>query len=223
MSPVTGANDDKYSSGHLFVQQPYSLQIIQLTEEPAPPPRKISSYSSSMASSSSQSYWSSSAYTSSACSDDDDDEDEDDEDCSSYCSSDLPPEDCDMAADDDSRPSSSVASPDTYSLRMKRILAWREDFYAQIGASLSETSLPSLKRKLEVDQDEEDSISQSSKRSRSDSSNYSRTSTSVTSLGMHSCPACDAFFDTQQSLRQHGLDAKADNEACSAAVEYEFE
>lgn len=58
--------------------------------------------------------------------------------------------------------------------------------------------------------------SQSSKRSRSVAPS------SVSSLGLHSCPACDACFDTEQSLRRHATDATA-NEACSAAVEYAFE
>ena len=61
-----------------------------------------------------------------------------------------------------------------------------------------------------------DNKSQSSKRSRSVAPS------SVSSLGLHSCPACDASFDTEQSLRRHATDASA-NEACSAAVEYAFE
>jgi len=206
--------DDKYSQGHLFVRQPCSLQIIQLVEEDAPPPREP--ISASMAASS---YWSS-EYSSSACTDDED-EDED-EDCSSYCSSDLSME----HADDPAQQSAGADSPAPVAtdVRMKRILAWREDFYAQAGASLSGASLPSLKRKADSsEQGDVDSLSHSSKRWRSDTSLYSSINTSVTSLGMHSCPACDAFFDTTQGLRQHGLDAESSNAVCSAAVAYEFE
>jgi hypothetical protein len=101
---------------------------------------------------------------------------------------------------------------------------------------ITEPALPlSLKRKLSLDDDEIEIVrffivftyinvtdtmypqaSQSSKRSRSVAPS------SVSSLGLHSCPACDASFDTEQSLRQHGTDATA-NEACSVAVEYAFE
>ena len=65
---------------------------------------------------------------------------------------------------------------------------------------------------------------QVSKRSRSSGSSSSVSSDrSIVSLElMHSCPACDAFFPTRQSLRQHGQDAQS-NEACSVAVEYAFE
>ncbi|TFK20241.1 hypothetical protein FA15DRAFT_682633 [Coprinopsis marcescibilis] len=199
-------DEHKCPTGHVFVRQPYSLQIIQLVEEPAPPPRKLSA-GSSIASDSASSYWSSDCSESAM----EDEDEEEEQSCSSYCSSDLAPE---------QPPTERVqSSTDTYSLRLKRILAWREDFYAHADALLSESSLPSLKRKFQVDED--DNVSHSSKRSRSQAS--SQGESSVSSLGMHSCPACDAFFDTQQSLRQHGLDAKANNEACSAAVEYEFE
>ena len=126
----------------------------------------------------------------------------------------------------------------------------------------AEPSSPSLKRKLElVDGDEDDNVSldfnyaknvfagyakclaslqasHSSKRSRRsqgssvdsgdslmmmvDATSIGITSPSSSSLCMHSCPACDSFFDTPQSLRQHGLDAQA-NEACCVAVQYAFE
>jgi hypothetical protein len=55
-----------------------------------------------------------------------------------------------------------------------------------------------------------------------DAASIGITSPSSSSLCMHSCPACDSFFDTPQSLRQHGLDAQA-NEACCVAVQYAFE
>ncbi|KAF4593346.1 hypothetical protein EYR38_009060 [Pleurotus pulmonarius] len=108
-------------------------------------------------------------------------------------------------------------APDTYSIRMKRILAWREDFSSQMSATLYDPSLSSpLKRKMNIDDD--DLASQSSKRSRSLHSD----SSSSRSLGEHSCPACDASFDSRQSFRQHGRDSQA-NEACCVAVDYAFE
>ncbi|KAF5362025.1 hypothetical protein D9756_002744 [Leucocoprinus leucothites] len=189
-------------------QQHHTVQIIQLVEGPPPPPRNIASAFAA----SSSSYVSSSTYSESW--DDEQEEEcegdeEEEEVCESYCSSE--------AAEDLNYCDQRSSATDTYSLRMKRILAWRENFSAQISATLSEPTLPSsLKRKLSLDDD--DIASQSSKRSRSSTTAPS----SVSSLGLHSCPACDASFDTEQSLRQHGNDAMA-NEACSVAVEYAFE
>ncbi|KAH6887218.1 hypothetical protein BKA70DRAFT_1236308 [Coprinopsis sp. MPI-PUGE-AT-0042] len=213
---------DKTASSQVFVRQPSygGLQIIQLEEEPAPPPRLLPS-SSSLASSESESasgrsYWSSSYYSESRCSDDEDDEEEleDGEDMEEYCSSEEDMDD-EEAMDVDGQ---KEMGSEMDGSRMKRILAWRADFYAQADASLSESSL--LKRKFEEEDDEVSS--QSSKRSRR--STASSASTSPSSLGMHACPACDTSFDTQHGLRQHGLDAAAStNEACCTAVEYEFE
>ncbi|KAG6902496.1 hypothetical protein C0995_016073 [Termitomyces sp. Mi166 len=197
--------DNKYPSQHLLLRQPYTVQIIQLVEGPPPPPRnKISS-----AIEDTSDYYSSS-YSSSAEDDDDDNESA----CSSYCSSDISPEQSEFSMDEP--PDSLELSHETFSTT-KRILAWRENFSAHMSATASEVSLPStLKRKISL---EPDTMSRSSKRSRSQAS---QGDASVLSLGMHSCPACDASFMTLQSLRQHGHDAKA-NEACSVAVEYAFE
>ncbi|KAF9451165.1 hypothetical protein P691DRAFT_663864 [Macrolepiota fuliginosa MF-IS2] len=191
---------DKYDDSLVYVHQPHTVQIIQLVEGP-PPPRNLPSFIDS-----SSSYVSSSACSDSWYDDGDDDveEEEEEEVCESYCSS-----------EEEEVHDQPTSPTDTYSLRMKRILAWRENFSAHLSATLSEPTLPSsLKRKLSLDED--DMASQSSKRSRS------LAPSSVSSLGLHSCPACDASFDTEQSLRQHGTDATA-NEACSAAVEYAFE
>ncbi|KXN83959.1 hypothetical protein AN958_00603 [Leucoagaricus sp. SymC.cos] len=190
---------DKFDDSKLYVHQQHTVQIIQLVEGPPPPPRNLAS-----AFDSSSSYVSSSAYSESWESDEDDQQEEQEEVCESYCSS-----------EEEEIQDQHTSTSDTYSLRMKRILAWRENFSAHLSATLSEPTLPSsLKRKLSLDDD--DIASQSSKRSRSVAPS------SVSSLGLHSCPACDASFDTEQSLRQHGTDATA-NEACSAAVEYAFE
>lgn len=138
--------DDKpfVASPHFYVRQPHCLQIIQLEEAdtlPPPPAHKAIS-SSSFASSS---YYSSSYYSESEAYSEDDEE-EDQEMCSSYCSSeeefDLDEEDSENNAK--SLPGS-VQSPETYSLRMKRILAWREHFDAAstllVGGALSLSSI----------------------------------------------------------------------------------
>ncbi|KAK2465486.1 hypothetical protein APHAL10511_002378 [Amanita phalloides] len=195
--------DDRHSPPHFCYKHPYALPIIQLVECSPPPPRSAPSSSS---------YLDDSSDGSSP------DDDEDDELCSSYCSSDLPPDDPVLADPVPAAPGS-VPSPDTYDLRMKRILAWRENFSAAMSSALSDSTLAnSLKRKFHDGDDYDDTMSHSSKRSRT-----SDGSTSCSSLGEHSCPACDATFSTRQSLRQHGLDAAKENEACSIAVEYAFE
>ena len=108
---------------HFYVRQPHCLQIIQLEEADAlpPPPAHKAISSSSFASSS---YYSSSYYSESEAYSEDE-EDEDEEMCSSYCSSD---EDGEESEKNNMR--GSIQSPETYSLRMKRILAWREHFDA---------------------------------------------------------------------------------------------
>ncbi|KAJ2927473.1 hypothetical protein H1R20_g9625, partial [Candolleomyces eurysporus] len=230
---ANGLLDDKFPSPHFYVRQPHCVQIIQLVEADAPPPPKVSSVIDSHSWASSSYY--SSEYSESATSEDD--ADEEDEACTSYCSSDASPEELEASPSEHSK-SSAAESSDTYSLRIKRILAWREDFYSQAQSAISEPSSPSLKRKLELDGDEDDNASHSSKRSRRsqassvdsedslimmvDAAPIGITSHPSSSLCMHSCPACDSFFDTPQSLRQHGLDAQA-NEACCVAVQYAFE
>ncbi|KAF9263953.1 hypothetical protein L218DRAFT_979850 [Marasmius fiardii PR-910] len=190
------------------------VQIIELVECP-PPPRRIVDFS----------HAASSAYSSSSCSYTSS-EDEEELECSSYCSSEDPLEAQSPQLLCEKQGSSQFSS-DTYSLRMKRILSWRKNFSTQLGSTLSEPSLSSsLKRKISSycgdDYDEDDVVSQSSKRSRSHSSEGESCSSS--SLGSVSCPACDAFFDDLQSLRQHGRDAQAGaNEACITAVDYAFE
>jgi len=212
-------HDTKFPSSHVYRRQPHTVQIIQLVEGPPPSPRHIASGSTP----SSYDYSTEDSQSSEG-------EDEDEESvCTSYCSSDLPPEQLKSpVCNDESIAVRSELPSQTYSMPLKRILAWRENFSTQLSDTLSDHSFSSsLKRKLlfEGDDDQDDdSVSHSSKRSRSRSrSHTSMGEGSVVSLDMHSCPACDASFPTPQSLRQHGRDAEATNEACSVAVEYAFE
>lgn len=114
-------DDPKVHNGNLYVadHKPFAVQVIQLVEAQPPPRTEVSSYEES------SDYYSDSM---SSCSDDEDEVD----DCSSYCSSDLPLEEVDEPS---AAPCPSDA-PDTYSIRMKRILAWREDFSSQMSATL---------------------------------------------------------------------------------------
>lgn len=102
------------------LRQPYTVQIIQLVEGPPPPRRPIIDL------------YESSSYTSSSSSS----SEEDEESCSSYCSSEDPLEQLPLNAEDIDKPCL-IASPDTYSLRMKRILAWRENFSSQLSATIA--------------------------------------------------------------------------------------
>ncbi|TFK39541.1 hypothetical protein BDQ12DRAFT_603704 [Crucibulum laeve] len=206
-------SQDKVASSHLYLRQPHTVQIIQLVEGPPPPPRRMGSVIEDSSASSSSSCDYSSEYSESAVSD------EEESVCSSYCSSASPEEELEFPSKLDSSALSTEAASDTFNVRMKRILVWRENFDADLSATLSDSafsSSPSLKRKINSDEDDEDNVSHSSKRSRSQSP------ASDSSLGALSCPACDASFFTHQSLRQHGRDGKA-NEACCVAVEYAFE
>ncbi|KAF8327327.1 hypothetical protein F5887DRAFT_1190955 [Amanita rubescens] len=198
LAPISDSASDFIFQNHLYYKQP--LQIIQLVECPAPPPRPSPAYAYSSDAPSSSDYLES-------------DEDSD-EICSSYCSSDVPPDHADSALDSHPQASPSFSpSPETYDSRMKRILAWRENFSPAISGAFSGMLLISpcgilntdsytqnpennpLKRKFDDEGDEDDdSMSHSSKRSRS-----SDAGTSISSLGEHSCPACDATFSTRQS------------------------
>lgn len=127
-SDALSQDDNKFSSGHLFLRQQHTVQIIQLVEGPPPPPRNITSVIN-------ESYASSSAYSSDYSSIDEDEEEE--EACSSYCSSDLQPDSppCDDESDAAPRPE---LSTETYS-STKRILAWRENFSSHFSATFSGT------------------------------------------------------------------------------------
>ncbi|KAF8141875.1 hypothetical protein EV363DRAFT_1248891, partial [Boletus edulis] len=195
----------KQNPGHLYLCQPHTIQIIQLVEA-TPPPRCISSAicSSSTGSSSTSSYPSTS---------------DSDEDCTSYCSSIVTP-------DDSSHTHEPIPwTDDTYSTRMKRVHAWRDAFVKATCtlscASTSPSSLPdrrspSLKRKTNPHQTDDDTVSRTSKRSRS------RDGHSISRLNGHPCPACDTLFPSLSTLRKHGSNSNI-SEACRVAVKYNFE
>ncbi|KAH9939147.1 hypothetical protein B0H21DRAFT_757325 [Amylocystis lapponica] len=190
----------------LFLQE-RTLEIIQLIEVPAPPRAQRSStkFSSSVASSS---------YTSSSSSSTNPDSVEESA-ISSYCSSDA--EDCCVSVPDD-----------TYTTRLKRVLAWRENHAKATGLPLdSSSSLPHApKRKSDSDDlhlgDDTDAASHTSKRSRRSEPARTRTAWPQRRLSAHSCPACDAPFATPQSLQAHGQESPF-SDACREAVEYGFE
>ncbi|KAJ3867341.1 hypothetical protein EV359DRAFT_78669 [Lentinula novae-zelandiae] len=194
--------DRKFNATHLYYQ-PHAVQIIQLVE--CSPPARILSP---------ESFASSSGSSSSYCS-------EEESECSSYCSSVEPLAENSSPAFVHDEPS---PLSETYNIRMKRILAWREDFSSHLSTTMSDPNIASsLKRKMSANSDDNDAISHTSKRSRSHSSRDERR-TRCSSLSALSCPACDASFDTHKDLRQHGYDARVGaNEACFVAVDYAFE
>ena len=104
---------NKIPSRNLYLRQPH--RVIQLVEVASPPPRRISSVinSSSAAPSSSSS-------SSSFSQEQQEEEDAGEEESvgSSYCSSDMPPDEIDVPF--------SPRHMDTLSGRMKRVLLWRE-------------------------------------------------------------------------------------------------
>lgn len=111
----------KYDDNIVYLQQPHAVQIIQLVEGPPPPPRNLASVINSESS-----YVSSSAYSDSWDDGGDDAEEEPEEVCESYCSS-----------EEEDTQDQRTSPTDTYSLRMKRILAWRENFSTHLSATLS--------------------------------------------------------------------------------------
>jgi hypothetical protein len=216
----------------LYYQQ-HTLEIIQLDEAPPPPPRRLTSLiNSSAAGSSSSSYgdddsfYSSSQNSSSSASSSNIVADEDDGDaesmCSSYCSSDMPPEDS-AGSSVPSGPPHSNDYDDSHTTRMARIIAWRDEFSASC-TSTEPLHRPPLKRKISEqepeDSDDDAGSSHSSKRSRSQGRHH-HTHTSAANSA-YPCPACDSFFSSRQALQHHGC-ATGANEACRAAVLYAFE
>ncbi|KAH9933445.1 uncharacterized protein B0H18DRAFT_983735 [Fomitopsis serialis] len=213
------------ASGPLYLQQP-SLGIIELIEVPPPPRPQHSLPASSFMSSS---------YASSSSSSSSSDETADETACSSYCSSDPEEEVSRVSVPDD-----------TYKTRLHRVLVWREKLVKALGAPSAApppTPSPQLKRKADDEEPESDDdtvsvtacayvpresfspyvaqASHSSKRSRS-SASRSHARWPQRTASVHSCPACDASFTTRQSLQQHASEPSP-NDACRAAVEYDFE
>jgi hypothetical protein len=115
----------KFSPGHVYLRQQHTVQVIELVEGPPPPPRRITSVIND-----------SSVAASSSC----DDSSEaslstEEPSCSSYCSSDIPSEH--LESPQPHEQTRAESSTETYSVRMKRILAWRENFSSSIGATFS--------------------------------------------------------------------------------------
>lgn len=118
----------KFSPGHVYLRQQHTVQVIELVEGPPPPPRRITSVIND-----------SSVAASSSC-DDSSSEDSaslstEEPSCSSYCSSDMPLEH--LESPQSHEQTRAESSTETYSVRMKRILAWRENFSSSIGATFS--------------------------------------------------------------------------------------
>lgn len=138
---------DQFPGSQIFLRQQHTVQIIQLVEGPPPPPRRITSVIGDGQASSSSSYASSSEYSSSSASDEEDNDVEDEESvCSSYCSSDLPPEHLSSPHWDDSSAPRLDPYSESHSIRMKRILAWRENFSTHLTGTLSGKRAPLLLR-----------------------------------------------------------------------------
>ncbi|KAJ7261992.1 hypothetical protein C8J57DRAFT_461107 [Mycena rebaudengoi] len=131
-----------------------AIQVIQLVEMEGPPPRRALPPASSSASSSSPS--SSSAPSS------DEECDEDGEGDEEYCSSDDADDEGIKKDDYDDAYSPLESSTETYARRMKRILAWREDFSASLQV---EVYPPTATRKRSAPNDDA-TPSRASKRSR---------------------------------------------------------
>lgn len=154
--------DRKFNATHLYYQ-PHAVQIIQLVE--CSPPARILSP---------ESFASSSGSSSSYCS-------EEESECSSYCSSVEPLAENSSPAFVHDEPS---PLSETYNIRMKRILAWREDFSSHLSTTMSGESgtvlswfehevhyffrlidpniASSLKRKMPANSDDNDAVSRRS-------------------------------------------------------------
>ncbi|KAF5381444.1 hypothetical protein D9757_009027 [Collybiopsis confluens] len=146
--------DAKFNATHLYYQTQHAVQIIQLVECAPPPPRRILSPEQS-------SY--SSCLSSSYCSEEEEEESE----CSSYCSS-IEPVLEQSCPPQPATSESADTDTDTYGLRMKRILAWREDFSSHLSSTLSDTSISTSslkKRKMSISAEDIDSVSLVSSRS----------------------------------------------------------
>ncbi|KAI0700145.1 hypothetical protein C8T65DRAFT_580553 [Cerioporus squamosus] len=211
---------DQPAPAHLYLHQQRTVEVIQLIEVPPPPPRSHP-YTSTLDSDS---------FASSSCESSDDDSEEDESVCSSYCSS-----------EENLDAHQAPTYDDTYKTRLNRVLAWRDGFAkatahllyaddavlpAPPSSLVSSSPASSLKRKADDDADlssDDDMSSHSSKRSRSlpPDEPIRPFAFQQRRLSAHSCSACDACFNTIQSLRQHGKEGP--NDACREAVEYGFE
>jgi hypothetical protein len=119
--------------GLYLCQQRTTVQIIQLVEGP-PPPRRVSPATSIFDGSSSTS---SSSSSSSWLEEEEEYDEEEESICSSYCSSDAPPDRHEAPAH--------MAGPKldrTYSGTMNRVFAWRETFSKEWAPPVSVGSFP---------------------------------------------------------------------------------
>jgi hypothetical protein len=124
MLPVHTPSNEK-PAPHIYYQQ-HTLQIIQLVEGQPPPPRRMGSIAPS----------DSSASSSSSSSEFDSESDSDDESIqSSYCSSDDRPMHQPWSEQPPPYPFS--IPDDTYSYRMKRVFAWRDNSSSDSDTSSS--------------------------------------------------------------------------------------
>ncbi|KAL5537079.1 hypothetical protein ACEPAF_902 [Sanghuangporus sanghuang] len=210
-----------------YLHQRRTIEIIQLEEVPPPSKREHISVPGSSSWASSSSYASSSAYSS----EDDEEEEEEEEEAASesYCSSEEQSVEDDEECSEEEEPEPRRAAPaDSYSARMRRIEQWRDAYAKAVGAQFAPSPLRS-KRKV-VEDESSERLSHSSKRSRHaptqpasiTGSAASTSAASVRSVSVHSCSACDAWFPDRGSLHRHGFSPRT-NEACRAAVEYDFE
>ncbi|TFK90834.1 hypothetical protein K466DRAFT_484048 [Polyporus arcularius HHB13444] len=228
----------KHPPTHLYLHQQRTVEVIQLIEVPPPPPRSHP-YTSTLDSAS---------FASSSCESSDDDSEDDDSVCSSYCSSEENLDAHQAPTYDDTyktRLNRVLAWRDGFAKATAQLL-YEDDavlpgscsrsvaspvptlivIIAPPSSPVSSSPAPSLKRKADDDADlssDDDMSSHSSKRSRSlpPDEHVRPFAFQQRRLSAHSCSACDACFNTIQSLRLHGKEGP--NDACREAVEYGFE
>ncbi|KAL5492233.1 hypothetical protein ACEPAI_3680 [Sanghuangporus weigelae] len=208
-----------------YLHQQRTIEIIQLEEVPPPSKREHISVPGSSSWASSSSYASSSTYSS----EENGEEEEEEAASESYCSSEEQSvEDAEECREEEIPEPRRVVATDSYSARMRRIEQWRDAYAKAVGAQFAPSPLRS-KRKV-VEDESSERLSHSSKRSRHapaqpasiTGSAASTSAESVRSVSVHSCSACDAWFPDRGSLHRHGFSPRT-NEACRAAVEYDFE
>jgi len=213
--PIDFHNTKVAPVGPLYLRQQRTVEIIQLVEVDAPPPPRRSPSTFTSSSEPSSSYSSNDSYGSSEF-----DPEEEEVAATSYCSSD----------EEEMEERKIAFYDDTFPTRLNRVIAWRDGFAKAMGVSLSNHATSHaphllLKRKVEWELDE-DAVSLSSKRSRqsapSEHPPQRQNAWAHRRLSAHSCPACDACFNTRQMLQQHGKESQL-NDACRVAVEYGLE
>ncbi|KAF7983679.1 hypothetical protein HWV62_19585 [Athelia sp. TMB] len=205
--------DAKAAPTHLFVHQRHTVEIIQLTEVPAPAPSRFpASPVDSSSAASSSSYCT--TETESAFPTEDAESL-----CSSYCSSDEP----EASSPHPSHPAES------FDIRATRVLAWR----TKSASDMAHGTPPSLCPPIPTHPSSDLDLSSPSKRKAADDRAPDDDDDVVPcvslpkrprslALGPALCTACDAAFPSRPALRAHGA-APGAHEACRAAVAYDFE